>query len=68
MVGGVATLAASIPLALRYGRRHAIKAATAVDLEQSDAEPGEVIDFAPGPVVDDGRRQAQPPLRRAGTA
>ncbi len=56
-VGGVATLAACIPLALfatadaaRCGDRRLVQ------VEQSDAEPGEVIDFAPGPVIDDGRR------------
>jgi hypothetical protein len=68
MVGGVATLAASIPLAVRYCRGHAMRATTAVELEQSDAEPGDVIDFAPGPITDDGPQRAELPLRRAGTA
>ncbi len=68
MVGGVATLAACIPLALRYCRGHALRASRAVEVEQCDAEPGEVVDFAPGPVIDDRRLQAHPPLRRAGSA
>jgi MFS family permease len=68
MVGGVATLAACIPLALRYSRRDSVGTTDLVEVEQSDAEPGEVIDFAPGPVIDDARGQGQPSLRRAGTA
>jgi MFS family permease len=67
-VGGVATLAACIPLALRYSRRGAVRATDAVLLEQPDAEPGEVVDFAPGPLIDSPSEQAQLPLRRAGTA
>jgi MFS family permease len=68
MVGGVATLAACLPLALRYSRRgHAAGASAAVEMELSDAEPGEVVDFAPGPVID-GRSLDQPPVRRFGTA
>jgi MFS family permease len=68
MVGGVATLAACIPLALSYRRRHTSVATEGVEVEQSDAEPGEVVDFAPGPFVDKGDQQAFPPLRRAGNA
>jgi MFS family permease len=65
MVGGVATLAACIPLALRYSRRgHAFDAPTGFVLEQSDAEPGEVVDFAPGPVMDEGPRGAPTGTRR----
>jgi MFS family permease len=67
-VGGVATLAACIPLALRYRRRGAVRATDVVRVEQSDAEPGEVVDFAPGPIVDSRRDQAQLPLRGAGSA
>jgi hypothetical protein len=37
-------------------------------LEQNDAEPGEVVDFAPGPIIHNPRPQAQPSLRRAGNA
>jgi MFS family permease len=68
MVGGVATLAASIPLALRYRHGHALEVTMAVEQEQSDAEPGEVVDFAPGPIIDDAPPQAQPPLRPARSA
>ena len=50
-VGGVATLAACIPLALRYRHVHAPVMPTGVELEQPDAEPGEVVDFAPGPLI-----------------
>jgi MFS family permease len=51
MVGGVATVAACIPLAVRYwgGRKSA--APLGVQEEVSDAEPGEVVDFAPRPIV-----------------
>ena len=62
-VGGVATLAACIPLAVRYCRRGAVRATDDVAVEQSDAEPGEVVDFAPGLVIDDRRQQADLPLR-----
>jgi len=68
MVGGVATLAASIPLALRYRHGHALEVTMAVAEEQCDAEPGEVVDFAPGPVLDGVRERAQLPLGRAGSA
>ncbi|HEY4702959.1 MAG TPA: hypothetical protein VIH64_13770, partial [Streptosporangiaceae bacterium] len=67
-VGGVATLAACIPLALRYSRRGEVRATEAVLMEQPDAEPGEVVDFAPGPLIDSRREQVQPPLRGAGSA
>jgi MFS family permease len=68
VVGGVATLAASLPLALRYRRGHAAQLTTAVEMEQSDAEPGEVVDFAPGPLIDGRSLEDQPPVRRFGTA
>jgi MFS family permease len=52
MVGGVATLAASAPLALRY--RHGPKpgSAVAVDAERSDAAPGAAVGFADRPIAD----------------
>jgi len=53
MVGGVATLAACIPLALRYHRGGQMSQATlGVKAEVPDAEPGEVVDFAPRTRVD----------------
>jgi hypothetical protein len=67
MVGGVATLAACFPLALRYRHGHAADLTKAVAMEQSDAEPGEVVDFAPGPVIDDQTPKDQPFVRRYGT-
>jgi MFS family permease len=66
MVGGVATLAACIPLAFRYRRDHASEADSAVEEELSDAVPGEVVDFAPGPFIEDRSDEAQ--VRRIGTA
>jgi MFS family permease len=68
LVGGVATLAACLPLALRYCRGNALKAAVAVEEEAYDAEPGEVVDFAPGPIIDSGRQQTPPALRPARSA
>ena len=68
MVGGVATLAACLPLALRYRHGHSAQQTVAVQEEACDAQPGEVVDFAPGPIIDGRREQAPPPLRRARTA
>ena len=53
MVGGVATLAACVPLAVRYlrGTRRGDRGGR---VRVSDAEPGEVVDFAPGPIIDTG--------------
>ena len=62
MVGGVATLAASALLAFRYRRGGQMSDATlAVKPEISDAEPGEVVDLAPRPIIDAryGEDQAQ---------
>jgi MFS family permease len=69
-VGGVATLLASLPLALRYRNARRLRAAAAVEVELPDAEPGEVVDFAPGPVVEGRFRQDDngQPQRRLGTA
>ncbi len=50
-LGGVATLAACVPLALRYLRRHGAGALVAVEPEVPDAERGELVDFAPRPLV-----------------
>ena len=66
MVGGVATLAACIPLAFRYRRDHSSEAASAGEEELPDAEPGEVVDFAPGPIID--RRTEEPRVRHVGSA
>ena len=62
-VGGAATLAACVPLALRYVHRHVTAAGGEVESEVSDAEPGEVVDFAPRPVMDVGAESGQPPIR-----
>ena len=67
MVGGVATLAACIPLAFRYRRDHTSEA-SAVHQELSDAEPGEVVDFAPGPTVERRSDETRALLRHAGSA
>jgi MFS family permease len=68
MVGGVATLAACIPLALRYHRGGQMSASTLrVSIGVSDAEPGEVVDFSPRPVVDPGEMDGAQ-IRRTGTA
>jgi MFS family permease len=68
MLGGVATLAACVPLALRYGRARVPAARSAVTSEVSDAEPGEVVDFAPRPVIADRADEAQVQIRRIGSA
>jgi hypothetical protein len=68
LVGGVATLAACLPLALRYCRSNALRAAVPVEEEASDAEPGEVVDFAPGPLIESGGRQTPSTLRPARSA
>jgi MFS family permease len=60
MVGGVATLAACIPLALKYYRRGQMsEAPLRLTDDVPDAEPGEVVNFAPG---------HHAPIRRAGSA
>jgi hypothetical protein len=66
MVGGVATLAACIPLAFRYRRDHSSEAVSAGEEELPDAEPGEVVDFAPGPIID--RQTEEPRVRHVGSA
>ncbi|HEX3946997.1 MAG TPA: MFS transporter [Acidimicrobiales bacterium] len=75
MAGGVATLAACLPMALRYGhRRGMVGPPLVVEAEVPDAEPGEVVDFSPRRVLEvpDGGRppMGQPdgdraPVRRA---
>ena len=67
-VGGVATLAACVPLALRYFRRLRSDAMVAVESEVSDAEPGEVVDFAPQPRIEAGPEVRKAPLRRISNA
>jgi MFS family permease len=54
LVGGVATLLACAPLALRYCRRGGRTARPTLEMaaEIPDAEPGEVVDFSPRPIVD----------------
>jgi hypothetical protein len=66
MVGGVATLAACIPLAIRYRGEHTSEADSAVEEELSDAEPGGVVDFAPGFIIEGRPEEVQ--LRHVGTA
>jgi MFS family permease len=68
MVGGVATLAACAPLALRYWRGRKSEPSLTVQLEVSDAEPGEVVDFAPGPVIDSQSVEDRGQIRRVGSA
>jgi MFS family permease len=67
MVGGVATLAACIPLALRYRREHMPRADLSVNAEVPDAEPGDVVDFAPRLLLDSGSGGDQAQARRADT-
>jgi MFS family permease len=69
MVGGVATLAACVPLALRYWADRRSESILAVTSEVSDAEPGEVVDFAPRPIIEDVPSvEDQRQIRRVGTA
>jgi MFS family permease len=69
MVGGVATLGACIPLALMYHRGGQMSESTAgIRADIPDAEPGEVVDFAPRPVVDISSEIDQVPIRRASSA
>jgi MFS family permease len=69
VVGGVATLAACIPLALRYRRGGRMSESTAeVAVTSSGSEPGEVVDFAPRTVVDTRVGTDQAHIRRAGSA
>jgi MFS family permease len=69
MVGGVATLAACVPLALRYWADRRSESILAVISEVSDAEPGEVVDFAPRPIIEDVPSvEDQRQIRRVGTA
>ena len=69
MVGGVATLAACVPLALRYWARPDVRIDVAVKSEVSDAEPGEVVDFAPRPIIESVRfEEDQGQIRRIGNA
>jgi MFS family permease len=68
-VGGVATLAACIPLAVRYVHRQQLSEdAPRVESEVCDAEPGDVVDFAPRPILDVQTNPTQTPLRRVGHA
>jgi hypothetical protein len=64
-LGGAATLAACVPLALRSVRRRTSEPIAAVEAEIPDAEPGEVVDFAPRPLLDTGPEEAQTAFRRA---
>ncbi len=69
MVGGVATLAACVPLALRYWSGRTSGSIVAIKSEVSDAEPGEVVDFAPRPIVESVRfEEDQGQIRRIGNA
>ncbi len=68
MVGGVATLAACIPLALRYRRGHMPGSTLAVTSEVPDAEPGEVVDFAPRPTIDGPPEEDRVQIRRVAGA
>jgi MFS family permease len=69
MVGGVATLLACIPLALRYHRGGQMSESTlGVRAGISVAEPGEVVDFAPRPAIDALPERDRVEIRQAGTA
>ena len=68
MVGGVATLAACVPLAVRYWGGRMSEPTVAVKPEVPDAEPGEVVDFAPRPIVDARFEEVQAPIPRVGSA
>jgi MFS family permease len=52
MVGGVATLAACAPHALRYRAGRMPGAAKPVNAERPDAGPGDTAEFAPQPTID----------------
>jgi MFS family permease len=67
VVGGVATLAACIPLALRYHRGGQMSEATlGAKSEESGTERGEVVDLAPGPDVNAGFDADHVQIRRSG--
>ena len=66
LVGGVATLAACVPLALRYWGARASETTGVVASEVPDAEPGEVVDFAPRPIFDARPDKDQVRIRRVG--
>jgi hypothetical protein len=68
MVGGVATVAACVPLAVRYLRRPSSGAAVSIESEVSDVEPGEVVDFTPRPMIASRSGGTQWQLRQVGGA
>ena len=55
------------PSPFATGRRNAVQSSNVFRLEQGDVEPGEVVDFAPGPIIEP-RPQVRAPLRHAGSA
>ena len=59
-VGGVATLAACAPLALRYRGGRMSEAAKAANSERSDAGPGDAVEPAPRPIL--GTRGEKDPV------
>jgi hypothetical protein len=63
----VATVAACVPLALRYWGRTS-ESTPDVRPEIPDAEPGEVVDFAPRAIIVAGSEVAQTQIRRVDTA
>jgi MFS family permease len=65
MVGGVATLTACAPLALRYGRRRMSETTLAVKAETSDVDPGHMVDFAPRLTVYTRSERDQAPTEMA---
>jgi hypothetical protein len=60
-------VAACIPLAFRYRHGHMPVATLAVKAEMCDAEPGEVVDFAPGPIIDARSEEDRATIRRVGS-
>jgi MFS family permease len=67
MVGGVATLAACVPLVLRYRHGHVPQRTLAAGTEVSEVEPGDVVDFAPRLLADARSERDQVQIRRVGT-
>ena len=68
MVGGVATLAACAPLALRYRGGRMSNVPLAVKARMSDDEPGEAADFAPRLIVDARAEEDHVQIPRVGSA
>jgi MFS family permease len=66
VAGGLATLSASLPLAVRYLNMRTSRSTLPVSLEVPDAEPGEVVDFAPQARRERRPEETKSPMRHVG--